>query len=251
VSTVSREDSLPGVDSDAPSVAPPAAPRADGTLGEPTDWVRALATPGPDQAVAMRQLHQLMLRAAAHQVWRMAAALPDRSPATVDIIVNQAADEAMTSLLGKLHTFEGRSRFTTWAFKFAILQASTDVRRLQWQHREVELRDLDLAETAAAGHDSPEHEAEGSDLAAALGEAMRTVLTAYQRRIAIALLVDGVPIDVLAERLGTSRGALYKTVHDARVRLRSELTRRGYLPQPSTLERPAHPRTPGTTAGTS
>jgi RNA polymerase sigma-70 factor (ECF subfamily) len=58
---------------------------------------------------------------------------------------------------------------------------------------------------------------------------MREVLTPYQRRVAVALLVDGVPIDVLADRLGTSRGALYKTLHDVRVRLRAELTAKGYL----------------------
>jgi RNA polymerase sigma-70 factor (ECF subfamily) len=212
---------------------------------EPADWVLALATPGPEQAVAMRQLHQLMVRAAGHQVWRMRAVLPDPSPATVEVLVNQAADEAMTSLLGKLHTFEGRSRFSTWAFKFAILQAATEVRRLQWQHREVELRDLDLP---AATYDSPEHHAEGNDLAGAVADAMRTVLTPYQRRIAIALLVDGVPIDVLAQRLGTSRGALYKTVHDARVRLRGELTAQGYLS--STATRSPDPKPSSTPAGT-
>jgi RNA polymerase sigma-70 factor (ECF subfamily) len=216
---------------------------------DPVDWVSALSTPGLEQDAAMRRLHQLMIRAAAHQVWRMRGALPDPSPATVDVIVNQAADESMTALLAKLHTFEGRSRFSTWAFKFAILQAASDVRRLQWQHREVELRDLDLMDLPAAGHDSPEHHAEGNDLAGALADAMRTVLTPHQRRIAIALLVDGVPIDVLAERLGTSRGALYKTVHEARMRLRAELTTRGYLPRPTT-PRPDDATSPSPTAGT-
>jgi RNA polymerase sigma-70 factor (ECF subfamily) len=215
---------------------------------EPADWVQALTTPGGDQVVAMRQLHHLMLRAAAHQVWRMRAALPDPSPATVDVLVNQAADEAMTALLAKLHTFEGRSRFSTWAYKFAILQAATDVRRLQWRHREVELHDLDLP---AAVDDSPEHHVEGSDLAGALAEAMRSVLTPYQRRIAIALLVDGVPIDVLAERLGTNRGALYKTVHDVRTRLRAELTSQGYLPPTAAMTRPRGTTTSSTTSGTS
>jgi RNA polymerase sigma-70 factor, ECF subfamily len=197
--------------------------------GDPDDWVAALSVPGPEQQLALRRLHQLMVRAAAHQVWRMRAALPDDSPASVDVIVHQAADEAMTALLAKLHTFEGRSRFTTWAFKFAILQASSDVRRLQWRHREVELRDLDLGTIPAPDHDSAERSAEGSDLAHALARAMATVLTPYQRRIAVALLVDDVPIDVLAERLGTNRGALYKTLHEARGRLRTELTARGYL----------------------
>jgi RNA polymerase sigma-70 factor (ECF subfamily) len=203
--------------------------RASPPVNEPADWVAALTSTGPEQVVAMRQLHQLMLRAAAHQVWRMRGALPDASPGIVDVIVNQAADEAMTSLLGKLDSFEGRSRFTTWAFKFAILQASSDVRRLQWQHRDVELRDLDLAHLPAAEHLNPEHQAEGTDIAGAIAVAMHNVLTPHQRRIAIALLVDGVPVDVLAQRLATNRGALYKTVHDARIRLRAELTAMGYL----------------------
>jgi RNA polymerase sigma-70 factor (ECF subfamily) len=200
-----------------------------GRADEPADWVAALTSSGPDQVVAMRQLHRLMLRAAAHQVSRMRGALPVASPELVDVIVNQAADEAMTALLGKLHTFEGRSRFTTWAFKFAILQAASDVRRVQWQHREVELRDLDVARLAASEHLNPEKRAEGTDIAAAVVDALHTALTSHQRRVAIALLVDGVPIDVLAERLGTTRGALYKTLHDVRTRLRAELTARGYL----------------------
>lgn len=220
---ISRDEQLPSTDITDTGARGPTGWTAP---ADDWDWVHALSTPGPEQTRAMRALHQLMLRASAHQVWRMRASLPDSSPGSVDAIVNQAADEAMTTLLTKLDTFEGRSQFSTWAFKFAILQAATDVRRLQWQHREVGLRDLDLP---AAAHESPERHAEGSDLAAALATAMRTVLTPYQRRIAIALLVDGVPIDVLAQRLGTNRGALYKTVHDARTRLRAELTIRGYL----------------------
>ena len=204
---------------------------------EPADWVRALTSTGAEQTVALRQLHGLMLRAAGHQVSRMRNALPDGTPAAVDVLVNQAADEAMTCLLGKLHTFEGRSRFTTWAYKFAILQVATDVRRLQWQHREVRLRDLDPESTPAGDEHGPERLVEAGDLASAVARSMRTVLTPHQRRVAIALLVDGVPIDVLAERLGTSRGALYKTVHDARCRLRADLSSRGYLPRAT---RPDH-----------
>ncbi len=219
-----------GIARDRSTSAPPA--------NEPDDWVAALSSAGPDQVIAMRQLHQLMLRAAAYQVWRMRGALPDASPGVVDVIVNQAADEAMTALLGKLGTFEGRSRFTTWAFKFAILQASSDVRRLQWQHRDVELRDLDVAHLPAAEHLDPEHQAEGTDIAGAVAVAMHNVLTPHQRRIAIALLVDGVPVDVLAQRLATNRGALYKTVHDVRMRLRAELTAMGYLHTRSTPSTP-------------
>ena len=217
----------------------------------PKDWVLALSSSGTEQQTALRALHELMVRAAAHQVWRMRSALPDASPGTVDVIVNQAADEAMAALLRKLHTFEGRSAFTTWAFKFAILQASSDVRRLQWQHREVELRDFDVEHLSSLVHEGPERQVEGSDLARALADSMRSCLSPHQRRVAVALLVDGVPIDVLAERLGSNRNALYKTVHDVRQRLRKDLTRRGYLPEgPAPTTRP-DPRVPTASAGLS
>jgi len=253
--TAVRRDSSRDAEAPPASQADSRAPVGD---PEPRDWVSALGGTGPEQSTALRELHALMIRAAGHQVWRMRAALPDPSPGAVDVIVNQAADEAMTALLGKLHTFQGRSRFTTWAFKFAILQAATEVRRLQWQHREVELRDVELRPSPA--HEGPELSAEGIDLAGAVARAMSRVLTPYQRRIAVALLVDGVPIDVLAERLGTSRGALYKTLHEVRTRLRAELVATGYLPvsqagparlpQASPISPTDHEVSPTSSAGT-
>ena len=220
MSTTNRGDPTPV------GVSPTRHVKTHASRDEPEDWVAALSEPGPAQDDAMRRLHALMIRAAAHQIWRMRAALPDTSPQAVDDLANQAADEAMTALLAKLHTFEARSRFSTWAFKFAILQAATEVRRLQWQHREVELRDLEIE---APSHEGPDQAAEARDLGLAVARAMLTSLTPHQRRVAIALLVDNVPIDVLADRLGSSRGALYKTVHDVRVRLRAELVATGHL----------------------
>lgn len=195
----------------------------------PADWVAALSGSGPEQAAALAQLHALMLRAARHQVWRMRSQLGDVGASTLEVIVNQSADEAMAVLLRKLHTFEGRSRFTTWAYKFAVLQAAAEMRRTAWRSRDVELHDVDTLRDPAA---SPSQEAEATDLARALVEAMTSVLTSHQRRVTIALAVDLVPVDVLAERLGTTRGALYKTLHDSRTRLRAELVRTGYLRAP-------------------
>lgn len=194
--------------------------------GDPVDWPAALSLPGAGRDEALLRLHGLMLKAARHQVWRMRDLLPGAGVSTFEDLANSAADEALTALLAKLDTFEGRSRFTTWAYKFAILQAATEVRRQAWASREVGLHDVELWSDAAPG---PEQHAEASDLAGAVVAAMRTALTPYQRRIAVALLVDDVPIDVLAERLGTSRGALYKALHDARCRIRAHLTSTGHL----------------------
>lgn len=187
-------------------------------------WVELLTTAGPERTDAIRRLHGLLLRAARHQVSRMPSAMLGRS--RIDEIVNQAADEALVALLGKLHTFEGRSRFTTWAYKFAIFHAAVEMRRHAWLDREVPLQDQ---VEFVARTPSPSDYSEASALAAALTDAIRDVLTPHQRRIVIALLIDDVPIDVLAERLGTSRNALYKTLHDARRLLREALRQRGFL----------------------
>ena len=194
---------------------------------DPLDWPAALTLPGAEQDEALRRLHALMVKAARHQVWRMRGMLPGVGAGGFEELANSAADEAMTVLLAKLDTFEGRSRFTTWAYKFAILQAATEIRRQAWAGREISLDDADLWSDAGPG---PEQHAEAADLAAAVQNAMRVALTPYQRRIALALLVDQVPIDVLADRLGTTRGALYKALHQARGRLREHLTATGHLP---------------------
>jgi RNA polymerase sigma-70 factor (ECF subfamily) len=174
---------------------------------------------------ATRRLHALMLRAARHQVLRMS---DGRSLGRVRLeeIVQSAADEATMSVLARLDTFEGRSRFTTWAYKFAILQVAVEVRRAAWKHREV---DLEAITELASNTLAPEAFAVAADFTGAVRAEIDRSLTPHQRRVILALVVDGVPIDVLAERLGTNRNALYKTLHDARTRLRAALTAGGYL----------------------
>jgi len=190
------------------------------------DWIADLTSDGPRRDDALRRLHALLLRGARFQVSRMSSLRAMVGAAQVEDIVTLAADEAMVAVLGKLATFEGRSRFTTWAYKFAVLQAAVELRRQAWSHREVP---LDAAPPLVARQASPDQYAEGAELATAVRDAMDRVLTPHQRRIALALIVDEVPIDVLADRLGTNRNALYKTLHDARVRLRAHLAREGYL----------------------
>ena len=207
--------------------------QAGGTHPPGEDWIAALSSDGPVREDALRRLHALLLRAARFQVSRMSALRAMVGAAQVEDIITLAADEAMVAVLGKLTTFEGRSRFTTWAYKFAVLQAAVELRRQAWSHREVP---LEAAPPLVEARPSPDQYAEGAELAAAVRDAIDRVLTPHQRRIALALIVDEVPIDVLAERLGTNRNALYKTLHDARGRLRAALADQGYLP-PSTRPR--------------
>jgi RNA polymerase sigma-70 factor, ECF subfamily len=202
-------------------------PQVSDTERDPEDWVLALSLDGPEHDIALSRLHALLVRAARHQVWRMRPMLAGAGPEQIEELADQAADEAMVALLAKLSTFQGRSRFTTWAYKFAILQAATEVRSQAWRSRQVVLDDSQV--TVDLGP-SVEEYAEGADLARAAACAIEQALTPHQRRIMLALLVDDVPIDVLAERFGTNRNALYKTLHDARVRVRAHLSASGHLP---------------------
>src|SRR5262245_53566856 len=193
---------------------------------DPDDWVAALSVNGAQRDQALRRLHALLVRAARHQVWRMRAQLNGCGPDLVEELALQSANEAMMSLLAKLHTFRGQSRFTTWAYKFAILQAAVEVRRQGWRSRNVVLEDSTVVVSLTP---STEQYVEAADLSKAITRAIEDALTPHQRKIMLALLVDEVPIDVLAERLGTNRNALYKTLHDGRVRVRAHLAAAGFL----------------------
>jgi RNA polymerase sigma-70 factor (ECF subfamily) len=150
-----------------------------------------------------------------------------RGDSLVDL-ANEAADDALVSVLARLGDFRGASRFTTWAYKFALLEAAVKLRRRAWQRREVPLEDdgWRLLASAAKG---PGARLEQTELLDAIRAAIARELTPHQRRVLIALAVNGVPIDVLAERLETTRGALYKTLHDARRKLRRCLREAGHL----------------------
>jgi RNA polymerase sigma-70 factor, ECF subfamily len=188
----------------------------------PTLSIAALRGPPAVREEAMAELHALMLRAARFELNRRRRMLADVPYAEIDDLATQAAADAMVALLGKLDSFRGQSRFTTWAYKFALLEAGVKARRRAWQDREVLLDETAWPAVRDAGP-SAQQAVEDAELLRAVRDAMRACLTAHQREVFIALALNGVPIDVLAERLGTSRGALYKTLHDARRRLRAAI----------------------------
>jgi RNA polymerase sigma-70 factor (ECF subfamily) len=175
---------------------------------------------GDPEAVA--ELHALLLRAARFEVGRRRAALAHVRGEELDDIAHQAADDALMAVLAKLDDYRGASRFTTWAYKFALLEAGVKLRRRAWQHREVVL-EPDAWRALADRQASAEDQVETAELLARIGVAIESALTTHQRTVFVALALNEVPIDVLAERMQTTRGALYKTLHDARKRLRREV----------------------------
>jgi RNA polymerase sigma-70 factor, ECF subfamily len=203
------------------SVAPLSATSASG------EWLDALRASGPEYDRAVESLYSLLLHAARFEVRRRGASLSYVRGDELEDVATQAADDALVAVLAKLDDFRGASRFTTWAYKFAILEAGVRVRRRAWQHREVIL-DSDSWTRLAPATPGPEEGAERAELLRAISDCIGEELTTHQRQVLVALGVDGVPIDVLAERLGTNRNALYKALHDARRKLRAALEQRGF-----------------------
>jgi RNA polymerase sigma-70 factor (ECF subfamily) len=160
----------------------------------------------------------LLLRAARFEVRRRRAGLPAHER---EELATSAADDALVAVLRKLDEYAGRSRFTTWAAKFALYEAAVQVRRRSFREREV----------ATEPERWPALEASSDDEAREMLDALRRclpVLTDHQRRVFVALALNDVPIDVLADRWSTTRGALYKALHDARRRLRQLLADEGF-----------------------
>jgi RNA polymerase sigma-70 factor, ECF subfamily len=185
-------------------------------------WLAALTGPAPRREQAVAELHALLLRGARHELHRRRASFGHLRFDELDDLATQAADDALVAILGKLDSFRGASRFTTWAYKFVLLEAGVKARRRAWQGREVPL-DADAADLLRDAGRTAHERLEEAETLAAIRDAVRSDLTAHQREVFCALALNGVPIDVLAERLGTTRGALYKTLHDARRKLRAAL----------------------------
>jgi RNA polymerase sigma-70 factor (ECF subfamily) len=176
-------------------------------------WVENLRANEP---ATLADLHALLLRAARFELRRRGAA------AELDDIAHQSAADAMVAVLAKLDGYRGDSRFTTWAYKFALLEAAVAMRRHAWRNREIPL-EPEVWPLLADKAGGPDKAAEQRELLEAVRVGIATALTPHQREVLVAVALNDVPIDVLAERLSTTRGALYKTVHDARRRLRAHL----------------------------
>jgi RNA polymerase sigma-70 factor (ECF subfamily) len=189
-------------------------------------WLAALRGAGVTRDRAVARLHDLLLRAARFELGRRRAALSHVRGEELDDIATQAADDALMAVLAKLDTYRGASRFTTWVYKFALLEAGVKLRRRAWQDREVVL-DPDSWPARADPASSAHEQLEQTETLKALRGAVDQALTPHQRQVFVALALNEVPIDVLAERLDTNRNALYKTLHDARRKLRRELAAAG------------------------
>jgi len=188
-------------------------------------WPARLSVGHPEREEALAELHTLLLAGARSEAFRRRESLPEPVRADLDDLSLQAADDALVAVLGKLDTFRGDSRFTTWAYKFAIFEISTRLRRHAWRGQRVAFDEAAWDRLPAADHSAG---AEQQVVLRLVREAMDSSLSERQRLVFSAAVLQEVPIDVLAERLSSTRGAIYKMLHDARAKLRAHVEDNGY-----------------------
>ena len=184
------------------------------------EWIEALREPVSGEA--LEDLRRILLRG-------LRASLSNRVNTDLEALTEDFAQDALLKVLKSLESFRGESRFTTWAQKIAIHVAFTELRRRRW--KDISLQDIvETPEgdefTPAILTDpeaSPEREAAQSDMLELVQELIETELTDRQRTALLAIIQGGMPLETVAEKLGTNRNALYKLIHDARKRMQKQL----------------------------
>jgi RNA polymerase sigma-70 factor, ECF subfamily len=195
---------------------------------ESADWVRRLSAGAGLRREAEAELHGRLVRIALAEVSRRSGSTPVGGPELTDL-AHQAAGDAMLAILAKLGAFRGESRFMTWAYRFVILEVSSKLGRHYWRNPPVALDQGQWERLPDRLGIDPQQHAESAAILAEVRRIVEDELTAHQRRIFIAIVVDQIPLDALAVRLGVRRNAIYKVVFDARRKIRRALAANGYL----------------------
>lgn len=196
---------------------------------ESAAWVAALTdTSGRNYEEVCAQLHAVLLRIARSELRRRGSDTRITGP-ELDDLAHQAAADALLAITRKLADFRGESRFTTWAYRFVILEVSSKAARHFWRRPTQTLGAEDWDQLPDRLGLDPVHQSQWRDLVRGFRQAVDEALTEHQRQVFLAVVLDGVPLDALVLRWNTNRNAIYKTVFDARHKLRVHLVANGHL----------------------
>lgn len=196
------------------------------------DWLTSLRSAGEKQQKALAELREIVISSLPYALSRWISPSDPR----FQPLIEEVTQETLLRVIDRLETFEGRSQFTTWVYTISVRIALTQLRRARW--KEVSLDELQSGlESDDKMHEMPDVDmdvgssAEQSEIMAMIHKTMMEVLTDKQRKALIAVAVRGMPIAEVADRMGSNRNALYKLLHDARLKLRNYFEERGMTPE--------------------
>ena len=199
------------------------------------EWLEELRAEGLVQAEALADLNERLRRGLYFYLSRERSDLSNRPPEEIEDMAEDFAQDAVLKVLGNLDSFRGESRFTTWATKIAVRVAISELRRVRWKDYSLDHITADgefmprLASAAFSPSEppNPETATERENVMEIIERTISEVLTERQRIALVSLVIDGVPLQEVAQRLDTNRNALYKLMHDARLKLRRHLEAEG------------------------
>src|SRR5580765_3612293 len=163
-------------------------------------WVEGLRAGGAAGARAVERLHDLLLRAARSEARRRRHLYPEIDGPELEDLCRQAADDAVLAVTRKLDGYRGASRFTTWAYGFAVFEISMKLRRHAWRQGRIPTADDDATwDRLAGGAETAQARVESAELLGALRRAIAEELTPRQRQVFVAVALNAVEIDVVAD----------------------------------------------------
>jgi RNA polymerase sigma-70 factor, ECF subfamily len=196
-------------------------------------WLAELRADDEVQSAALEDLRKRLQRSIYYYLSQERSDLRGLAAKELQGMADDLSQDAVLRVTDNLHNFRGESRFTTWANKIAVRLAISDLRRARY-------KDFSLDELTANGDflsatasitseapPNPETAAERDDVLGRIETAFKDALTERQYQALVAVALRGVPMDVVAEQMGTNRNALYKLIHDARRKLRAHLEAQG------------------------
>lgn len=198
------------------------------------EWFDALSNQGMQQGEALEELRRLLLRAALFTLVTHLTDLQEMSENERMALAEECAQEALMAVLARLGDFRGDSKFTTWVYKFGVNIALSRARRWRW--KQVSLDDLAdddgtldwLQRNERFQTADSEQPVRQKEVVEVIREVLRTQLTPRQRQTLKLIAFDNVPMDVVVQRLDSNRNAVYKSLHDARLKIKQQLIQRGY-----------------------
>jgi RNA polymerase sigma-70 factor (ECF subfamily) len=198
-------------------------------------WLTDLAPDSPAQTLAIEDLRQRLQRSIFYYLSHERSDLRDLSNHEITRMAEDLAQDATLRVMENLDNFRGESRFTTWANKIAVRLAISDLRRARYKDFSLDdltadgelLPAVSVTSSTGSSPPNPETAAERDDVMFNINAALKEALTQRQYQALVAVALQGVAMDVVAEQMGTNRNALYKLLHDARRKLRSYMEAQG------------------------
>lgn len=197
------------------------------------EWHRELTADGtPEQAAAIEDLRQYLLRAVLYFFSTSPGDLRGLARPEIEQIAQDLAQDALLTILKNLEDFRGESKFTTWAYRFAINMSLVEARRQRWKNVSLDriMENSELPDFQFPDKDAPDPDraAQQQEIWDEVRDVIENELTERQRAILTAIVFDDVPVDLVTREFKMNRNAVYKMVHDARVKLKKRLEERGF-----------------------